>query len=282
MARPIKRGLDYFTFDVDFFSDIKIRRIRKDCGNQSIPILIEILCSIYREEGYYLGINSDVTFLIAEQFGVSEGAVEETVRKAVEVGFFDRHMFNTNNILTSRSIQKRYLRGSAGRQEVEVIKSFCVLNFNDLPRNAVIKEINGVNKPDNTQSKEKESKVNNTILSGKPDDTSKKNYPYEEIIIYLNEVVGSKYRATSKKTQSLIRARIDEGFCLDDFKKVIDIKNLEWSKNDQFSKYLRPETLFGTKFESYLNQNAPKNATITDEQKKDADIRERTRRKWQS
>ena len=77
--------------------------------------------------------------------------------------------------------------------------------------------------------------------------------PYKEIIDYLNQKASSKYKHTSKKTQTLIKARINEGFVLDDFKKVIDIKVNEWIKTDM-SKFLRPETLFGTKFEGYLNQ----------------------------
>lgn len=78
--------------------------------------------------------------------------------------------------------------------------------------------------------------------------------PYEEITDYLNEKAGSQFRSSTKKTQSLIKARFNEGFKIDDFKRVIDIKTNEWLNNKDMSKYLRPETLFGTKFESYLNQ----------------------------
>lgn len=77
--------------------------------------------------------------------------------------------------------------------------------------------------------------------------------PYEEIISYLNKKTGAHYKKTSKKTQQLIRARYKEDFCLEDFKKVIDIKSSEWI-GTKWEKYLRPETLFGTKFEWYLNQ----------------------------
>ena len=79
-----------------------------------------------------------------------------------------------------------------------------------------------------------------------------------EIVDYLNSKIGTHYRATTRKTQSLIKARMNEGFTVDDFKKVIDNKSAEWGKDSKMSKYLRPETLFGTKFESYLNQTAVK------------------------
>ncbi|CCG89849.1 conserved phage C-terminal domain-containing protein [Pediococcus pentosaceus] len=83
---------------------------------------------------------------------------------------------------------------------------------------------------------------------------------FKEIISYLNEKAGTKYRASGSKTQRLIKARFNDGFNDEDFRKVIDIKVAEWSGTDM-AKYLRPETLFGTKFESYLNQEVKKSKT---------------------
>lgn len=81
-----------------------------------------------------------------------------------------------------------------------------------------------------------------------------------EIINYLNNVAGKNFKHTTQKTKTLIKARFKDGFSVDDFKRVIDIKTAEWKNNKNMEKYLRPETLFGTKFESYLNQapNEPK------------------------
>lgn len=76
---------------------------------------------------------------------------------------------------------------------------------------------------------------------------------YVEIVDYLNEKTGTHYRAGSKTTRAHINARLGEGFTVDDFKKVIDRKCSEWLGNPKMAQYLRPETLFGTKFEGYLN-----------------------------
>lgn len=78
--------------------------------------------------------------------------------------------------------------------------------------------------------------------------------PFYTIIDYLNEKAGTSYRHASKKTQGLIRARFNDGFKTIDFKTVIDIKTAEWLPDPSMNKFIRPETLFGTKFESYLNQ----------------------------
>lgn len=79
---------------------------------------------------------------------------------------------------------------------------------------------------------------------------------YTLVVAYLNEKSGKNYRATTPKTQALIRAREKEGFTLDDFKAVIDKKCAEWVNDPQRERYLRPETLFGNKFEGYLNEKA--------------------------
>lgn len=79
---------------------------------------------------------------------------------------------------------------------------------------------------------------------------------YSSVISYLNEKAGTKYRSGSDKTRKHIHARVAEGYKLEDFKTVIDSKCAEWLGTD-YEKYLRPETLFGTKFEGYLNA-APK------------------------
>lgn len=83
---------------------------------------------------------------------------------------------------------------------------------------------------------------------------NKNNNIYSRVIDHLNEKASKSFKCTTKKTKSCIDARIREGFKEEDFLKVIDIKTKEWKDNPDMSKYLRPETLFGTKFESYLQQ----------------------------
>lgn len=80
----------------------------------------------------------------------------------------------------------------------------------------------------------------------------------ENIISFLNSTTGSKYKASTDKTRRLIAARLAEGFTLEDFKTVISKKAKEWQGTDM-AQYLRPETLFGTKFEGYLNQPEVRN-----------------------
>ncbi len=97
---------------------------------------------------------------------------------------------------------------------------------------------------------EKPPQLNTNELSTKKSITNQSII--KDIIDYLNEKAETQYRATTPKTIELISARLKEGFTIDDFILVIDKKVAEWKGTD-FEQYIRPATLFGTKFEGYLN-----------------------------
>ncbi|MDX1285541.1 MAG: conserved phage C-terminal domain-containing protein, partial [Draconibacterium sp.] len=98
--------------------------------------------------------------------------------------------------------------------------------------------------------------------SGKPSEEPTENLVEDgninrDIIDYLNEKSGKDFKYSTKKTTSCIKARMEEGFTIEDFKKVIDNKVEDWSNDTKMNEYLRPETLFGNKFEGYLNRIKP-------------------------
>lgn len=105
------------------------------------------------------------------------------------------------------------------------------------------------------------SSVEDTYCPVAPDAPSpkpKKNTNFtsqaKTIIEYFNTKANTSYKASNRKTLALIKARMSEGFTVDDFKTVIDKKTLEWGQEPNMCQYLRPLTLFSNKFESYLNQ----------------------------
>ena len=126
MARPLKQGLEYFSFDTDFFSDVKIRRISRACGPASTSILICLLCNIYRDKGYYIAWDENLPFVVADTIGTTEGAVEEVIKKAIQVGFFDKELFDKYKILTSNGIQTRFKSAVSRREEIEYVVDYLV------------------------------------------------------------------------------------------------------------------------------------------------------------
>ncbi|WHF29097.1 phage replisome organizer N-terminal domain-containing protein (plasmid) [Bacillus altitudinis] len=109
---------------------------------------------------------------------------------------------------------------------------------------------------DKELDKDKELK---DILSGNPTDdpqTQESEIPFKLIVDLLNKVTGKSFRHSSAATQRLIKARWNDGFRFEDFKTVILTKTNQWLTDDKMNKYLQPTTLFGTKFEGYLNEGA--------------------------
>ena len=122
---------------------------------------------------------------------------------------------------------------------------------------------------ENKKDNEKENDNDNDNEVSYPDSCNESlNDTFNAIISYLNQKAGTNYKASSKKTQTCIHARLSDGFTLEDFEIVIDKKCAEWI-GTEYEKYLRPETLFGTKFEGYLN------ARINQKQSKTAKIQNR-------
>lgn len=126
----------------------------------------------------------------------------------------------------------------------------------------------------NENQKENENKTHQDVNVNDNVDVNVKKISLEEIkgiVEYLNIKSNSHYKYSTDKTQTLIKARIKDGFTLDDFKIVIDKKCEEWLGTD-FEKFLRPETLFSNKFEGYLNQKiTAKKKTLKDISMSDID-----------
>ncbi|CUB41961.1 MULTISPECIES: phage replisome organizer N-terminal domain-containing protein [Bacillus] len=212
--------------------------------NQNIPYTDEMLATIFNRPLPIVRMALN-TF---QQFGMIE--VDEN--KFISIANWEKHqnvegMDRVRKLAAERNRQyrerKKQLQLSGPEKENDV--SVTSRDGTDID-----KEL------DKELDKEKELK---DILSGKPDEASsskneKDEIPYKLIIDLLNKVAGKRYRSTTPRTKKEIKARWNEGFRFEDFKHVILVKTEEWLNDPAMNRYLRPETLFGTKFESYLNQ----------------------------
>lgn len=103
-----KQGLNFYTIDTDRYQDIRIKRLKKNLGGLGVAVYDYILCEIYRVRGYYFEWDEDTLFDVAEYWGIKESLVQEIVKYCGAVGLFDKELL-TRGIVTSESIQKRYL-----------------------------------------------------------------------------------------------------------------------------------------------------------------------------
>lgn len=153
-----------------------------------------------------------------------------------------------------RLVDKLVKDGRLEKKETELGTLFTVVNY------SLYQGFNNVDKVDLEQQRNSNGtpaeQQRNNKKKGKKDKKGKKEY--KDIVEYLNSKTNKSFKSTTKTTQGLIDARMNEGFDMNDFKIVIDKKSNQW-RDGKMDSYLRPQTLFGTKFESYLNEGGNDN-----------------------
>ena len=107
MARQQKTGLDYFPLDVNIFTDNKIRILKARYGVNGVSVYIYLLCEIYKN-GYYMQWNDDLKFILADELNLTDGFIEQVLKFLLERSLFDNKLFQSDTILTSPGIQRRY------------------------------------------------------------------------------------------------------------------------------------------------------------------------------
>ena len=137
MPRPKKDGVEYFSVDVDFFEDDKIKLLRAEFGAKGVYILMYLLCQIYKN-GYYISWDDDKCLLVSDGAGCgcTPGFVQEFINGCFKRSFFDKGVFDMFGILTSRGIQRRFLYAVMTRPEIRVIQEYFLLDdeFEELPK----------------------------------------------------------------------------------------------------------------------------------------------------
>ena len=88
--------------------------------------MISLLANVYRDRGYYMPWDEDTAFVVADEVNVDEDVVASVVDKALEVGMFDQEMYDKHKILTSRGIQKRFLKAAERRKDVKLDQNYCI------------------------------------------------------------------------------------------------------------------------------------------------------------
>ena len=162
MARPVKKGLDYYPKNTNVFSDRKIKKLINEFGAKGYLIYEYLLCVIYSEKGYYVEYDVDLFFDIASDLGngINKELVEEVINGCFRMGLLDENLFKMFKIYSSSGIQKRYLlakRNAIIREEFSVIAAETPVIAVETP---VIAAETPVIAAESTQRKEKKRKEN--------------------------------------------------------------------------------------------------------------------------
>ena len=292
MARQIKQGIDYYPMDVNFLNDIKVRKVLRGCGAQSMAVILYLLGNIYRDEGYYMRWDDEEDpFLVSDVVGVSEGAVRETIKKSLQVEFFDSKLFEKESILTSKGIQQRFMEATVRRISVNIKAAYWLLDKTganmvvekiNVYRNSITVDNNSKNVDDNQQSKVKESKVNNNI------NTNNNNSLYKGQNVNSFTVCVDNFTKNDELKKQLtsfarLRASKKKSFTAEAFKLFLDqLKSLSGNDETVMLEILRASIMNGwiniyplkddtgmSKLDNYYMTKERQTDDFTDEELKD-------------
>lgn len=241
----------------DFFQRKDIKRLRKIAGGDTYTIIyLKMLLKSIMSEGALFFDNLEDDFVSELALDIDEDVenVKITVQYLLKVGLLEcvsdteYSLPDAQNNTGAETAAASRMRRSRAKNEL-------------LKRNNVTPMLqNGYGEIEIEIEIEKELEIDNKNCRL----SDKSSTVVSEIIDYLNQKTGKHFRKSITNTTRAINARIKEGFTVDDFKSVINKKVIEWGKDERMKQYLRPQTLFGTKFESYLNQDLVEHKTQTD------------------
>ena len=262
----------YFWLKVDkkFFDNLFIKRLKNMPGGYTMTVIyIRLMLESLEDDCilYYEGYFDSLVQELALKLDVSEDDINMTVAYFTKCGLIQIDDDGHATLSQAKAMVESETNWAKYKREQRK-------NSQDLPKLENVQNKKTISNSCPTEI-EKENRVNSksnnlyldNILSGNPDynfptwleETAIKDLEktkHKELwipVVYLNQVANKRYKFVDK-TKRLLLARFKEGYTLEDFKQVIDIKTAEWKDSPEFSKYLRPETLFGTKFDGYLNQ----------------------------
>ncbi len=196
---------------------------------------------------------------------------------SIKNGWHDRdgnvfqYYTNEQLMVDLNSSEKTIIKFKKELKDVGLLKE--VRQGNNLPNRIYISAVDGtVNSTVSELEILQSGTVNNTVSeleilqtnktnNNEIDNNNNKLSICKEVISYLNLKAKKNFKVDTASHQKFIKARLKEGYVLEDFKKVVDIMVAKW-KGTEYEQYLQPQTLFGNKMDNYLNQPMPKRSTI--------------------
>lgn len=205
MGRNVKQGFNYFSLDVDIFSDIKIRKLIKNHSGRALSVYICVLAFIYRN-GYYVLNDEDFGFIVSEQTGDKVEFIEAVLDYCVKVGLFSAEMFE-QGVYTSKGVQERYLAMCKASRRNIVFSEYTLISSEEMGINSEEIAINSEKTPI------KKSKVNNISFLEKKKQKSasvKKSgieeIDFEELSVEMLKEEKEKNSAQKEKEKSSAKA----------------------------------------------------------------------------
>ena len=249
MGRNVKQGFNYFSLDVDIFSDIKIRKLIKNHSGRALSVYICVLAFIYRN-GYYVLNDEDFGFIVSEQTGDKVEFIEAVLDYCVKVGLFSAEMFE-QGVYTSKGVQERYLAMCKASRRNIVFSEYTLISSEEIGINSEEIAINSEKTPI------KKSKVNISFLEKKKQKSECVNFGEEE---KNNQPLNAEKEtsppvAPAPHPFNFRKAMLSEGFA----PELVD----EWLKIRKAKKAVNTERAFKTFIEHVRKTNQDINTVLS-------------------
>jgi len=248
MGRNVKQGFNYFSLDVDIFSDIKIRKLIKNHSGRALSVYICVLAFIYRN-GYYVLNDEDFGFIVSEQTGDKVEFIEAVLDYCVKVGLFSAEMFE-QGVYTSKGVQERYLAMCKASRRNIVFSEYTLISSEEMGINSEEIAINSEKTPI------KKSKVNISFLEKKKQKSTRTDFGEEENNQPLNaEKETSPPVAPAPPPFNFKQAMLSAGFAAD--------LTEEWIRIRKAKKAINTERAFKTFIEQVRKTNQDINTVLS-------------------
>ena len=219
MARPKKNGLSYFPLDVDFLEDNKIKILKARYGPDGIMLYVYLLCEIYKQ-GYYIQLDDDFEYIISEDLKMDQAKVKQVLNFLLSRSLFDNTLFQSDKVLTSAGIQRRFqlaVKERARKTPIEVGRFWllrkedtepfiqCTLFTGFSGKNS---SVSGNNSQDSGKNDIKKSKVNKSIyIPAQPSDSFQNQELEAAFQLYLSGRIA-KYGELSSEQIKVLREEL--------------------------------------------------------------------------
>ena len=250
MARPKSYGIDYFTFNVDFFEDPKLLFVANRFEEKGELITVKLLCWIFKNQGYYMEWNDELAMLFSKRafVNIKYSLVNDVVNELIKREFFNRQMFNSFGILTSNGIQKRWVEATKRRTVKIKSKYNCIDKDTETPITDTEKK---AEPPEIPQSRVEYSKVKES-----------KEEKYINTRVYTEEDFLKRWKAArifyDKKPTNIKKLKTNDSSVFKDLAKEYSAKEFDDAIGGLFFQktYLATRvqpTHFLENFETYLD-----------------------------
>lgn len=250
MARQAKTGLEYFSHDVDCLQDKKLRIIKAKYGLIGYGVFFTILEHLYRDNFFLLCDNDFIDIFIGENRDVNESLLTDLIKDFLKYGLFDKNLYIDYKVLTSERIQRNYFEAIKRRKTIKITDRLILIEHAEIPKNVIIVSSKGeeskqhVNIMDtkgdtekdsckhsankSTQSKVKESKVNNSLSKDKETEVSMGNEDINNMKVLIKETIELNWMIY--KPWKYERSRIQNILTWKDFWEVCEKSNMTREK----------------------------------------------------